>query len=66
MQNHAVTSSYSMRDEEEKFEYVVGRIQEIYNFEPESEDELIRYREFIRHVILMYQKAELAEKIGDQ
>ena len=66
MQNHALTSSYIMRDEEEKFEYVVGRIQEIYNFEPESEDELIRYREFIRHVILMYQKAELAEKIGEQ
>jgi hypothetical protein len=49
---------------ESKYEYVVAKIQEIYNFEPEDQEQLLKYREFIKNIILMYIKAETIEKSG--
>ena len=58
MQKQEVKSSLNMDSDEKQFEYVVMKIQEIYNFNPEDEVQLILYREFIKNVILMLEKAK--------
>lgn len=53
-----ITQSSSNMDEEKQYEYVVAKIQEIYNFNPEDTDQFLQYREMIRHIIQMYQKSQ--------
>lgn len=57
-----------MKIEKEQFEYVVAKIQEIYTFNPEDQDQLIRYRELIKNIILMWEKAKEIDltQIGEQ
>lgn len=61
-------SSLYMQDEEKCFEYVAEKMQKIYNFNPEDQEQLLQFRELVRHVIILYNKAKELETLeyGEQ
>ena len=69
-QNETLKSSFSMRDkkEESHLEYVIEKMAQIYNFNPEDQEQLILYRELIRNAILLYNKSKELEnsEYGEQ
>ena len=58
MQNYNKSSSYNMQSIDKQYEYVIKKITEIYNFNFEDYDQLLQFRELIKNIILMYEKAQ--------